>query len=78
VTRNGGASPGGLNSPLRVTHPLRKDVSPVCWGTPLGHQTRPPATADAFRNRFGGECLTHAPAKPSRGPRLTEEGRERR
>ena len=20
------------------------------------------ATADAFRNRFGGECLTHAPA----------------
>jgi hypothetical protein len=43
VTRNGGASPGGLNSPLRVTHPLRKDVSPVCWGTPLGHQTRPPS-----------------------------------
>ena len=24
------------------------------------------ATADAFRNRFGGECLTHAPAKPKR------------
>jgi hypothetical protein len=22
------------------------------------------ATADAFRNRFGGECLSHAPAKP--------------
>ena len=22
------------------------------------------ATADAFRNRFGGECLTHAPAQP--------------
>ena len=22
------------------------------------------ATADAFRNRFGGECLTHAPTKP--------------
>ena len=22
------------------------------------------ATADAFRNRFGGECLTHAPVKP--------------
>ena len=22
------------------------------------------ATADAFRNRFGGECLTHAPATP--------------
>jgi len=22
------------------------------------------ATADAFRNRFGGQCLTHAPAKP--------------
>jgi hypothetical protein len=21
------------------------------------------ATADAFRNRFGGECLTHAPAR---------------
>jgi hypothetical protein len=21
-------------------------------------------TADAFRNRFGGECLTHAPANP--------------
>jgi hypothetical protein len=21
-------------------------------------------TADAFRDRFGGECLTHAPAKP--------------
>ena len=23
-----------------------------------------PATADAFRNRFGGECLTYAPEKP--------------
>ena len=22
------------------------------------------AIADAFRNRFGGECLTHTPAKP--------------
>jgi len=22
------------------------------------------ATADGFRNRFGGECLTHAPLKP--------------
>jgi hypothetical protein len=22
------------------------------------------ATAEAFRNRFGGECLTHAPGKP--------------
>src|SRR5262249_49791982 len=22
------------------------------------------ATADAFRNRFGGKCLTHAPGKP--------------
>ena len=22
------------------------------------------ATADAFRNRFGGECLTHRPGKP--------------
>ena len=22
------------------------------------------ATADAFRNRFGGECLTYAPDKP--------------
>jgi hypothetical protein len=22
------------------------------------------ATADAFRNCFGGECLTHAPGKP--------------
>jgi hypothetical protein len=22
------------------------------------------ATADAFRNRFGGECLTYAPGKP--------------
>jgi hypothetical protein len=22
------------------------------------------ATADAFRNRFGGECLTHTPAEP--------------
>jgi hypothetical protein len=21
-------------------------------------------TADAFRNRFGGECLTHGPGKP--------------
>ena len=27
------------------------------------------ATADAFRNRFGGECLTYAPAKPK--PRTT-------
>jgi hypothetical protein len=26
-----------------------------------------PATADAFRNRFGGECLTHVPARI--GPR---------
>jgi hypothetical protein len=24
------------------------------------------ATADAFRNRFGGECLTHAPEKSRR------------
>ena len=23
-----------------------------------------PATKDAFRNRFGGECLTYAPEKP--------------
>ena len=23
------------------------------------------ATADAFRDRFGGECLTHAPEKPT-------------
>jgi hypothetical protein len=28
------------------------------------------ATADAFRNRFGGECLTHAPAKPK--PRTSD------
>ena len=28
------------------------------------------ATADAFRNRFGGECLTLARGSPSRGPRL--------
>jgi hypothetical protein len=27
------------------------------------------ATADAFRNRFGGECLTHAPGK--RKPRTS-------
>jgi hypothetical protein len=26
------------------------------------------ATADAFRNRFGSECLTHAPTKPK--PRM--------
>ena len=26
---------------------------------------RETATADAFRNRFGGECLTHKPAKPN-------------
>src|SRR5262249_51332475 len=26
------------------------------------------ATADAFRNRFGGECLTHAPGKPKPRP----------
>ncbi len=26
-------------------------------------------TADAFRNRFGGECLTHAPGKPK--PRIS-------
>ena len=30
VTCNAGASRGGLNSPLRVTHPLRNGVSPVC------------------------------------------------
>jgi hypothetical protein len=28
------------------------------------------AIADAFRNRFGGECLTHAPAKPK--PRTSD------
>ena len=28
------------------------------------------ATADAFRNRFGGECLTHAPDKPK--PRVSK------
>jgi len=38
VTCNGGASMGGLNSPLPVTHPPRKGVSPVCWGIPLAHQ----------------------------------------
>jgi len=27
-------------------------------------------TADAFRDHFGGECLTHAPGKPKRGPPL--------
>ena len=27
------------------------------------------ATADAFRNRFGGECLTYAPGKPK--PRIS-------
>jgi hypothetical protein len=30
------------------------------------------ATADAFRNRFGGECLTHAPDKPK--PRASKHG----
>src|SRR5262249_10616458 len=30
------------------------------------------ATADAFRNRFGGECLTHAPAAQEE---LSERGR---
>jgi len=29
------------------------------------------ATADAFRNRFGGECLTHAPEKPKPRPSAT-------
>jgi hypothetical protein len=33
VTRNAGASMGGLNSPLRVTHPLRKGGSPACLET---------------------------------------------
>src|SRR5262249_17863384 len=28
------------------------------------------ATAEAFRNRFGGECLTHAPDKPK--PRVSK------
>src|ERR1700750_3079917 len=27
------------------------------------------ATADAFRNRFGGQCFTYAPAKPK--PRIS-------
>ena len=32
------------------------------------------ATADAFRNRFGGECLTHAPANPKpRTPATSSE-----
>ena len=32
------------------------------------------ATADAFRNRFGGECLTHAPEKlkPRTSVRLSD------
>src|SRR5262249_59097346 len=40
------------------------------------------ATADAFRNRFGGECLTHAPAKPkpptsaTSSPAVTREAEE--
>jgi len=42
------------------------------------------ATADAFRNRFGGECLTHALAKPKRrtsatssdAPGVTREAEE--
>jgi hypothetical protein len=44
------------------------------------------ATADAFRNRFGGECLTHTPAKPkprtsatsSDAPAVTQEAEEER
>ena len=32
------------------------------------------ATADAFRNRFGGECLIHAPANPKpRTPATSSE-----
>jgi hypothetical protein len=30
------------------------------------------ASADAFRNRFGGKYLTHPPARPRRRPRLDE------
>jgi hypothetical protein len=38
------------------------------------------ASADAFRNRFGGECLSHASGSPSRRPRLRRgcTGREAR
>jgi hypothetical protein len=32
------------------------------------------ATADAFRNRFGGECLTHAPGKPKPRTSATSSG----
>jgi hypothetical protein len=32
------------------------------------------ATADAFRKRFGGECLTHAPEKPKRRTSATPAG----
>ena len=33
------------------------------------------ATADAFRERFGGECLTHARAKPKPVTRLRRDRR---
>jgi hypothetical protein len=32
------------------------------------------ATAEAFRNRFGGECLTHAPANPKPRTPATSSG----
>jgi len=32
------------------------------------------ATMDAFRNRFGGECLTHAPGKPKPRTSATSSG----
>jgi hypothetical protein len=35
------------------------------------------ATADAFRNRFGGECLTHAPAVKCEAEEARKNGAKR-
>ena len=35
------------------------------------------ATADAFRNRFGGECLTYAPEKPRPRTSVTSSDSQR-
>jgi hypothetical protein len=38
---------------IRLTHDIKQVYIRLCFPDA--------ATADAFRNRFGGECLTHAP-----------------
>ena len=66
--------PGGRSVFLEIDAFHRERRIPVRRGRSR-HEVKPfyirfcfsdAATADAFRNRFGGECLTHAPEKSAR------------